>query len=503
MDADRALGALGWFWNACPELAAHRERLGSEALPPEVLAAVLGHLADPSVPADELARRLGCSLSTVRRAYRWCQTSQAVEELVWSMFYPHRLRYGFATAAVREWAEEPGRFQRLLAGQPVLSRTVEIHPSKGTCNYSCAMCLWSDKKTLTYTTQALEADGLLATDDWLRVLGELRAGGATTLVLSGGGEALLNRELPTIIARACELGFRVHLYTTGFNLPPHDTALWAALLGIAQVRFSVHSPVPGPYDAITGLPSRLNALTRVVENITSLLQRRRNHPDGGPSPRIGIGFVIQPLNYDQILAMACFAAKIGVDFLDLRKDEVDVTEGLASEQLEIARDQLNAVRAAALQGEYGRLVVDLADELVSLANGQREWRGRMAECLAKYFRPTISPFGILAPCDLKAEPRFADSRFNLGLISRRSMAELVAELPGHFIPDRCAQCMPSSRTGNAIYAKLLADWRSGLSYADQPFYQPLTVNQPAPGDPAIAVQGHVAGGTAALASRSA
>src|SRR6266536_736212 len=75
-----------------------------------------------------------------------------------------------------------------------LSATVEIHPSKGTCNYACAMCLWSDKHTLTYAERGLTADGLLTAQDWRRVLRELRQGGTTTLVLSGGGEVLLNRE---------------------------------------------------------------------------------------------------------------------------------------------------------------------------------------------------------------------------------------------------------------------------------------------------------------------
>ncbi len=496
MDTDRALLL---FWNACPELAVFHERLASEELPSLVLTALVGHLADPSVPAAELARRTGCPLSVVRHAYHWCQTSRIVSDLASSAFYPYRLRYAFAAATVREWAQEPERFERLLAGQPVLSRTVEIHPSKGTCNYSCAMCLWSDKKALTYTTQALEADGLLTTGAWLRVLRELRAGGAATLVLSGGGEALLNRDVPTIMAAACALGFRVRLYTTGFNLHPHDTDLWAALLGIDQVRFSIHSPFANTYDAITGLPNRLNALARVVDHITSLLQRRARHQCG---PRVGIGFVIQPRNHDQIQPMARFAAKIGVDYLDLRKDEVDVAEGLTPDQLRVVCDQLNAVRGAALHGEYGSLVVDFSDELVSLANGQRVWRGRMAECRAKYFRPTISPFGILAPCDLKAEPRFADSRFNLGMVSRQPVGELVASLPDHFIPDRCAQCMPSSRTGNAVYAKLLADWQRGLGYADQPFFHSVDTNSPAavPGDPAKTTREQVAGEAAALAS---
>jgi MoaA/NifB/PqqE/SkfB family radical SAM enzyme len=339
VDADRARSS---FWTASPELAGFRERLTRENLPTEVLAALLRHLADPTVPALDLTRQTGCRLTVVRQAYRWCQTSRVVSELVTSPFYPHRLRCEFAAATVQEWAEDPERFARLLAGQPVLSRTVEIHPSKGTCNYSCVMCLWSDKRALTYSSQALEADGLLATEDWLRVLRELRVGGAVRLVISGGGEALLNRDLPTIMTAACALGFRVLLYTTGFNLRPHDTKLWAALLGIEQVRFSIHSPFPGTYDAITGLPSRLHALACVAERITSLLRRRTQRPNAGP--RVGIGFVIQPRNHDQIVAMARFAAELGVDFLDIRKDEVDVTEGLSPAQLGLVRDQLNAVQ---------------------------------------------------------------------------------------------------------------------------------------------------------------
>lgn len=179
------------------------------------------------------------------------------------MFYPHRLRYAFAVATLAEWTAEPARVHRLLAGLPVLAKTVEIHPSKGTCTYRCAMCLWSDKRTLTYATRDLAADGLL--------------------------------------------------------------------------------------------------------------------------------------------------------------------------------------------------------------------RARTAECLAKYFRPTISPFGIVAPCDLKAEPRFADSRFNLGTIPRHRVLDVVDKMPGQFVPDACTQCMPSSRTGNAVYHKLLTDCRQGLDLSDQPFPLPGSV----------------------------
>jgi hypothetical protein len=50
-----------------------------------------------------------------------------------------------------------------------------------------------------------------------------------------------------------------------------------------------------------------------------------------------------------------------------------------------------------------------------------------------------------------------------------------------FVPDACAQCMPSSRTTNAVYAKLLGDARAGLRLCDQPFHDPATTaNERAP-----------------------
>ena len=150
---------------------------------------------------------------------------------------------------------------------------------------------------------------------------------------------------------------------------------------VEQVRFSVHSPVAATYNAITGLPARLNALGRVVDNIRRLRDLRDQRHT---SAQIGIGFVTQPINHDQLQPMADFAADVGVDFLDLRKDEVDVTDQLTGQQLATVRDQLITIRAKAVRGDYGATRIDLADELVSLANGQRVARTRTSECLAEY-----------------------------------------------------------------------------------------------------------------------
>lgn len=339
------------------------------------------------------------------------------------------------------------------------------------------MCLWSDKTTLTYATRGLQARGLLSTQQWLDTIEDLRAHGVQTLVISGGGEALLNPELPVILDRARELGLRTQLYTTGYNLRRAASDLWQEIARMHRVRLSIHSPTEATYAQITGLPTELHALRHVSEHAQRLLDLR----DRIGSPlRLGIGFVLMAVNHGEILAMAGFAAELGADFLDIRRDEVDVTDGLSADQRAVVRRQLVELRGRARRGDYGGLEVDLSDELVSLANDSPVLRRRTRECLAKYARPTISPFGILAPCDLKAEPRFADSQFNLALMPQ-PVEDMLDAIGRTFVPDACAQCMPSSRSTNAVYAKLLGDARDGLRLCDQPFHDPATTaNERAP-----------------------
>jgi MoaA/NifB/PqqE/SkfB family radical SAM enzyme len=291
-----------------------------------------------------------------------------------------------------------------------------------------------------------------------------------TIVFSGGGEPLLNRELPAIMRIARELELGTALYTTGYNLAGADSELFREVMSLQQLRLSIHSPDPATYAAIAGLPEKVEPLARVQRNVRDALLHRRL--DGG-RVRIGIGFVIQPDNRHQVEEMAHYAHHLGVDFLNIRKDEVAVTRALSEMETAALRSALRRIRDAAEAGRFGDMVVDFADELTALANGISVEPHRTEECRAKYFRPTISPFGLLAPCDLKAEPRFTATGFNLGWVRGIRLEELIGGLAAKPIPDRCEQCMPSSRTGNSVYSKLLADLKVGVPLDAQPFREGL------------------------------
>ncbi|WP_290047485.1 radical SAM protein [Nocardia nova] len=421
-------------------------------------AALVCHLAAPHTPATTLADHLGLDIAAVRDIYRFGRTHPGLQQLVRSLYYPHRLRSAFAAATVAEWLRRPEVPQRILAREPVLAETMEIHPTRGTCNYRCRMCLWSDQAELTYATKQLDTGGLMTINDWLLLLDELTAAGVRRLIISGGGEALINPDLPDILGRAADLGFEIHVYTTGFAAQP-GSRLSAALLRCHRIRFSVHSCDPVTYDHIAGTRPRQHALDRVTANLGALLDERQ------AAPALGIGMVIQQANHAQIEAMTDFAEALGVDWLDIRKDEVDVTDGLDPTQLPVVREQLRAVRTRA----GGATGIDIGDELVALANGLTPDRSRTPECLGRWFRPTIGAFGHLTPCDLKAEPRFATTGYDLGNVKRTRILDVIATSNQRRISDDCTQCMPSSRTGNAIVHKLLADIQAGVGLDEQPF----------------------------------
>ena len=257
------------------------------------------------------------------------------------------------------------------------------------------------------------------------------------------------------------------MYTTGFNLDISNDELWQEIMRLDKLRLSIHSSHPTTYSEITGLPEKVRPLEKVCEHINYLIQLRENQTS--QMPKVGIGFVILPMNYEQIVDIAEFASNIGVDFLNIRKDEVDVTENLSSDELSSIRKQLFTVRQNYLNGMYGKTHVDMSDELTHITNGTTTLNLRGGECYAKFFRPTIGPFGSFAPCDLKAEPRFANNAFEIGDLHNSSLMKIVESAADKYIADSCAQCMPSSRTGNAIYRKLIDDSQRGIAASNQPF----------------------------------
>lgn len=439
-----------------------------ENLVPQDLATQL-HLTDPSIIATDLSEATGLSLNEIKSLYLRLQTDEEAKRITGSVYYPRRMMTRFAESTLRDWADDPDYADKLLRGETVAARDLEIHATRGTCDYTCTMCLWSDKKELTYRNLGLSELGLMMTSDWEKVFKSAKELGTRRIVFSGGGEPLLNKDLFNLSSTARAMGLQTHLYSNGFGLRRVTERDWDEVMAMEQVRFSIHSPTKGIYNQIVTMPDRTNALSVVTANIEELLARRET---SGGNVRVGIGFVTQALNYSQVEAMVDFAKDLGVDFINLRQDEVQVTRELGDAERKIIATQLASVRSRALGAEFGSMYVDMSDDMTALANGIEQSTRKVVFCLAKLFRPAINPFGVVAPCDLRAEPRFADPAYVLGNTKRQQLPVIMENAARKDVDAGCEQCMPSGRTINAMMTKLIKDYEAGIQYTEQPFFQP-------------------------------
>ncbi len=425
------------------------------------------HLTDPSITATDLAVETSLSLEEIRLLYLDIQNNETVQQVTDSSFYPRRMMTQFAKGTVDDWAEDSEYADKILRGETVAARNLEVHATRGTCDYTCTMCLWSDKEELTYHNLGLREFGLMDASDWRDVFQSAQELGTRRIVFSGGGEPLLNKDLFDLSAAARDMGLQTQLYSNGFGLRRATEKDWDEVMQMEQVRFSMHSPTDDVYNQIVTMPENTNALPVVTANIKELLARRES---SSGDVRVGIGFVTQALNYHQIEAMVDFAKDLGVNFINLRQDEVEVTRELGDMERKAIAAQLSSIRNRTLRGEFGDMQVDMSDDMIALANGIEQATRRVASCFAKLLRPAISPFGVVAPCDLRAEPRFSDPDYVLGNVKRQELPLIMTNAARKDVDAGCAHCMPSGRTINAIVTKLIMDNEAGIHYTEQPFY---------------------------------
>jgi len=422
------------------------------------------HLENPLLAGSELARKLGFTMRQVRNVYREIRLNKKIQNYINSLFYQWRIASRFAAEIIKDLAGDKTYWYKLISHRPVLSRTLEIHPTLGTCEYRCAMCLWSDRNPRR--AENFQRDCPLRVKEWSKILKTACQMGTRKVILSGGGEPLLNPEVFRVIESAWRLGAKINLYTNGLNIYKLSNYDWQQLLRLNWIRFSVHSPVLETYANIVGLPHERNLLNRVIDNIKELLFRKRK---GKLKMKVGIGFVIQLQNYHQICKMAEFAAGLGVDFLDIRRDDANISKPLTLGQWAIVISQLKLIRQKAVDGDYGATQISIADSLIALINGVKLKVPRAKECFSRIYRPVITPFGVMSPCDLRAEPRFLNMNYILGKPAIEPLHLIIKRFQSRKIRSNCKVCMPSGRIGNAICRKIFKDYEDGILPSQQPF----------------------------------
>lgn len=425
---------------------------------------------NPTAPIEVLSARTGLSIDGIKQNQEWMQTSNLVKNVLFSHYYPAYLFVRYAQSFLEDLVENPSYLDYVVQKKPIAPKRLEIHTTNASCNYRCEMCLWHVQNQAEYRTDTRHST-LLGLDDWKNTLTQAKELGTNVVIISGGGEPLLRPDVADVITHTRNIGLYTMIYTNGSRLSrlPFVSPLYQAILHSDWLRVSLHATTEDTYSQIVNLPVELRPLSKIIKGI----KRIRTDKDAQELPvRVGLGFVVQNLNYDQIEDIAQLSSDLGLDFLNLRVDCIDITEKLTFEKKEQIYEQLRSVRGNFEQGKYGSMVVDFADSLIGSMNN---WTAQpqidsTAECRVHYYRSAIDPYGRIAVCDLTAEPFYSRDEFTLGYVSvNKDYTSIITEAAGkQFDASLCTSCMPGQQAINALWQKVLEDLKFGILPQDQP-----------------------------------
>ena len=195
----------------------------------------------------------------------------------------------------------PEAVARWLAGEDIYPIEIEISPS-GACNHRCVFCAVD---YLGYEAHFLKKDVIL------RDIRQMGGRGLKSVICSGEGEPLLNRELPEITNGIRALGVDVAMSSNGalFTKEAAEECLGA----FTWIRFSVASLESGSYYEIQRAAK--GDLEKVKRNLSDAVEVKRKR---GCRTTLGVQCLLLERNLEQLPAMAGELRRIGVDYLTIK-----------------------------------------------------------------------------------------------------------------------------------------------------------------------------------------
>lgn len=195
----------------------------------------------------------------------------------------------------------PDVVARWMKGENIYPIEIEISPS-GACNHRCVFCAVD---YIGYEPAFLDKDTIL------RDVSQMSAKGLKSVICSGEGEPLLNKEMPNIANGIKACGVDVAMSTNGVLLTKEKAG--ECLNAFTWIRFSVASMEPTSYDKIQR--GKEGDLDRVKTNLEEAVRVKR---DRNLKTTLGVQCLLLPENMGQIVDMARQLREIGVDYLTVK-----------------------------------------------------------------------------------------------------------------------------------------------------------------------------------------
>lgn len=261
--------------------------------------------------------------------------------------------------------ENSPRLIEWMEGKNVPPITVMICPTDR-CQHNCPRCV----------------GGRLGTENLQNMTGvveQLADYGVKSLVVSGGGEPLLNSNTPEVIEFAKGRGLDIGLITNG-GVAISENKLAKTIKNTKWIRVSMDASNPEEYKHSHGMEEK--DFTRMVNNMRSMTRVRDKN--GFTDCDIGTGYLTDDINKGGMVHATALCKEIGLSYIQFRPffyDQTDTDKEFA-ECLKYKDEKFRVLRS---EYRYDKGTLD---------SGDRGYK----KCLSPNFETTISASGKVYIC---------------------------------------------------------------------------------------------------------
>jgi cyclic pyranopterin phosphate synthase len=206
----------------------------------------------------------------------------------------------------------------LLEGKNPAPLLIEVDPSNA-CNHGCYFCISSyihlpeSKNLETFDRSMMSKDMLMSACESIHNMG------VKAVNWTGGGEPTLNPHLKGAISFLGSKKIKMGMFTNGTLLDKHD--LFETLVdNMSWVRLSIDSGTKDTYNAIRrSRPGQ--DWDKMIANLTTLIDLNAKK---GKKIDIGVGFVITPDTYTEIIDFANTFNSFDVSYCQFKPEIVNI-----------------------------------------------------------------------------------------------------------------------------------------------------------------------------------
>ena len=271
---------------------------------------------------------------------------------------------------------------------PVL---IEVDPSNA-CNHACSFCLSSYihfdkyKGTETFSRAVMPGDMLMnLCKDFVDM-------GVRAVNWTGGGEPTLNKHLKEAIKYCGKNGIKQGIFTNGTLLDKRD--LFEVMVdNMTWVRISIDTGTEESYNKIR-IPKGGADWNKMVSNVTKLIEVNKLK---GNKIDIGVGYVISPDTYKEIVDFANFFKDIDVTYCQYKPEIIIREDGGQQRDIEFWRDEVQPLLDKAKDILGNKFQVN-GYKLEDLAMDREQFGRNYKKCLGSQISPCIGADGHIYVC---------------------------------------------------------------------------------------------------------